>query len=196
MKKFAIIFIVLFSGYANAKCNFINGDFIDEMMNTTSMGYNNNWSNNSILNIFHNETYGGDNFFHLLDKFLNAPAKYLYILELMYMCISLGFKGKYRIINKGDLELNNVQESLYRQIKIVQGKEPVKFYNVQKPSDNKFNLFNKVSYPLLFTIIFFLLFTVYGSLTYALNSQDSEFNYILDADKTYINSNIYQRVAK
>ena len=37
MKKFAIIFIVLFSGYANAKCNFINGDFIDEMMNPSNI---------------------------------------------------------------------------------------------------------------------------------------------------------------
>lgn len=170
--------------------------FIDEMMNTTSMGSKNNWSNNSILNIFHNETYGGDNFFNLLDKFLIAPAKYIHILELMYVCLALGFQGKYRVMNRGSLELDNLKESLFRQIKIVQGKEPFNFYTKQEPSKDKFTLFHKVPYELLFFIVSFLLIIIYFSLSYALNSQNSEFENILKEDKTYINSNIYKRVAK
>ncbi|WP_428739502.1 type IVB secretion system protein IcmH/DotU [Sulfurimonas sp.] len=55
--------------------------FIDELINTTHFGQENNWSSNSLLRIFHNETYGGENFFRLLDKFLKAPAKFIYILE-------------------------------------------------------------------------------------------------------------------
>ncbi len=37
--------------------------FTDELMNSTYLGRENNWSNNSLLSIFHNETYGGENFF-------------------------------------------------------------------------------------------------------------------------------------
>jgi len=149
--------------------------YVDELVNTTYIGSENNWSNNSLLSIFHNETYGGENFFHLLDKFLKAPAKYIHILELMYTCLALGFEGKYRVMDRGQIELNNIKDSLFRQIKIVKGREPMTFYTKQEPAKNKYRLFSKVSYPLLFLSIFLLLVVVYSSLTYALHQQDNEF---------------------
>jgi len=170
--------------------------FIDEIINTTSLRNNNTWTNNSMLSTYFNETYGGDNFFNMLDKFLKAPAKYIHILELMYICITLGFKGKYRVINRGDLELNLLKDSLFQQIKIVQGKEPVNFYIKQEPIKDKFSLFKKVSYPLLFTVIFIMLFIVYFSLSYSLNSSNSEFEYILNEDTTYQNLKLYERKQK
>jgi type VI secretion system protein ImpK len=149
--------------------------FIDELVTTTSFGRNNNWSSNSLLNIFHNETYGGENFFHLLDKFLKTPAKYIHILELMYTCLSLGFEGKYRVIDRGQIELNNIKDSLYRQIKIVQGREPLTFYTKQEPSKEKYRLFNRVSYWVLFSSILLLLVIIYTSLTFSLDKQDTQF---------------------
>jgi len=165
--------------------------FIDEIMNTTSLRNNNNWSNNSMLSIYFNETYGGDNFFNMLDKFLKAPAKYIHILELMYVCINLGFKGKYRVINRGDLELNLIKDSLFQQIKIVQGKEPVNFYTKQEPIKDKFELFNKVSFPMLFSIVFIMLIIIYASLTIGLNSSSSSLEDMVNEDLT--NKNIYER---
>lgn len=149
--------------------------FIDELANTSYIAKDHNWSNNSLLSIFHNETYGGENFFHLLDKFLKTPAKYIHILELMYTCIALGFEGKYRIIDRGQIELNNIKDSLFRQIKIVQGREPLTFYTTQEPVKDKYRLFNKVSIPLLFLSIFILLVIIYSSLTYTLHKQDEDF---------------------
>lgn len=149
--------------------------FIDELITTTSFGRNNNWSNNSLLSIFHNETYGGENFFHLLDKFLKTPAKYIHILELMYTCLALGFEGKYRVIDRGQIELNNIKDSLYRQIKIVQGRDPLTFYTNQEPAKDKYRLFNKVSYWVLFSSILILLIIIYSSLTFSLHKQDNDF---------------------
>jgi type VI secretion system protein ImpK len=158
--------------------------FIDELVTTTSFGRNNNWSNNSLLSIFHNETYGGENFFHLLDKFLKTPAKYIHILELMYTCLALGFEGKYRVIDRGQIELNNIKDSLYRQIKIVQGRDPLTFFTNQEPAKEKYRLFNKVSYWVLFSSILILLIIIYSSLTFSLHKQDDKFLNQLNKDFT------------
>ena len=156
--------------------------FTDELLNGTHLGKDNNWSNNSLLSIFHNETYGGENFFHLLDKFLKVPAKYIHILELMYICIALGFEGKYRVIDRGQIELNNIKDGLFRQIKIVQGRDPLTFYSNQEPSKDKYRLFNKISYPMLILSIFTLLLIVYSSLTFSLHHQDEDFINLLNKD--------------
>ncbi|AXH09780.1 type IV / VI secretion system protein [Malaciobacter halophilus] len=161
--------------------------FIDEIVNSTHFGKQHDWANNSLLSIFHNETYGGENFFHLLDKFLKTPAKYIHILELMYICLALGFEGKYRVINKGQMELNTIKESLFKQIMIVQGREPLTFYTKQEPSKQKFRLFDKLSYPLLITTIVALITIVYTSLSISLSSQNDSFMNILQKDINEIN---------
>jgi len=162
--------------------------FVDEFMNNSTLGSNSAWSKNSLLRIFHKETYGGENFFHLLDKFLKTPAKYIHILELMYICLALGFEGKYRVIDRGQIELNNIKDSLFRQIKIVQGRDPFPFYTNQQPSKNKFKLFNKVSYPILILGTFLLVFIIYVILTFSLNEHDNNFIDMVDNKKTELNS--------
>ena len=156
--------------------------FADELINSTYLGRENNWSNNSLLSIFHNETYGGENFFHLLDKFLKVPAKYIHILELMYICLALGFEGKYRVIDRGQIELNNIKDSLFKQIKIVQGRDPFTFYTTQEPSKDKYRLFDKISYPILILSIFTLLLIAYSSLSFSLHQQDEKFLNLLNKD--------------
>lgn len=149
--------------------------FIDEKLNEKLS--QNEWFNKSLLSIFHNETYGGENFFHLLEKFLKTPAKYINILELMYVCLSLGFLGRYRVVNKGDIEINNIKDSLYRQIKIIQGREAMTFYKKAEPSQNKVKLFNKIPLSLIISIILFSVISIYLLLSFKLyekNSQISE----------------------
>ncbi len=160
--------------------------FTDEFMNIYLSHTNTSWSSNSLLNIFHRETYGGENFFHLLDKFLRTSAKYIYILELMYICLALGFEGKYRVIDRGQIELNNIKDSLYRQIKIVQGRDPHTFYSYQEASKDKYRLFNKIPYSLLFLGIFLLLTIIYSILTLSLNEQNSDFIDIVKNKKELI----------
>jgi type VI secretion system protein ImpK len=162
--------------------------FIDEFMNKSILGTNSNWSSNSLLNIFHKESYGGENFFHLLDKFLKAPAKYIHILELMYICMALGFEGKYRVISRGEIELNNIKDSLFRQIKIVQGRDAYTFYTNQQPSKNKFRLFNKVSYPTLIFGVLILVSMTYAILTLTLNSENNNFLEIIENKNTQLTS--------
>lgn len=89
---------------------------VDEAVVTSQSGDRSEWSKMSLLSKFQGETSGGEKFFHLLDRVLQNPSKYLPLLELMYVCLSLGFEGKYRVMPRGTIELEAIRDSLYRQI--------------------------------------------------------------------------------
>ena len=90
---------------------------VDEAVVTTAWGKESEWSQMSLLSKFHNETSGGEKFFLLLERLSKNPVKHLPVLELMYLCLSLGFEGKYRIQPRGLMELENLRDALYRQIR-------------------------------------------------------------------------------
>jgi len=148
--------------------------FSDEMIGTTYWGKDNNWANASLLGHFYNETYGGDKFFEILSQLLRAPAKYVDLLELMYVCLSLGFEGKYRIQNRGKMELDSIRESLYKQMKMMKIRESKHFYGQQKASSERNHIFYKTSYQILGGSIFLLLSLVYGLLTFSLASKEDK----------------------
>ena len=97
---------------------------VDEAVVTTPWGNESAWSQMSLLSTFHNETFGGEKFFQLLEHLSRNPVKHLAMLELMYICLSLGFEGKYRVLPRGMLELEAIRDSLYRQIRQLRGDIP------------------------------------------------------------------------
>ena len=90
--------------------------FIDEIVSTSPWGQSHRWSGESLLSYFHNETYGGEGFFKLLERAQKQPANYLDLLELMYVCLSLGFAGRYRLDSEGTTKLEGVRESMMTTI--------------------------------------------------------------------------------
>ncbi|BAP45738.1 type IVB secretion system protein IcmH/DotU [Pseudomonas sp. LJDD11] len=94
---------------------------LDEQVVTTEWGRQSDWAQNSLLSHFHNETFGGDKFFRLLEQLSRNPVRHLPLLELMYLCLALGFEGRYRVRNAGHVELEEVRDALYRQIRQLRG---------------------------------------------------------------------------
>lgn len=94
---------------------------IDEAVVTTPWGSCTDWSKRSLLSRFHNETFGGEKFFQLLERLSRDPVKHIAMLELMYLCLALGFEGKYRVMERGRGQLEAVQDAVYRQIRHVRG---------------------------------------------------------------------------
>lgn len=82
------------------------------------------WSQMSLLSKLHGETFGGEKFFQLLERLSQDPVRNLPLLELMYLCLALGFEGKYRIIDRGHLELEGIRDGLYRRICQLRGDVP------------------------------------------------------------------------
>lgn len=98
---------------------------LDEAVLITAWGSASNWSTMSLLSHFHQETFGGEKFFQLLDRLGSNPARHLHMLELMYLCLALGFKGKYRVSQRGDDGLDDIRDGLYRQIRQLRGEVPM-----------------------------------------------------------------------
>ena len=89
---------------------------IDEVVLNTPWGAGSGWSQHSLLSLFHQETFGGEKSFIILQRLLETPGTHLDILELFYLCLSLGFQGKYRVLPRGGEQLEQIRDNLYNTI--------------------------------------------------------------------------------
>ncbi|WP_293371299.1 type IVB secretion system protein IcmH/DotU [Nevskia sp.] len=94
---------------------------LDESVLNTPWGEHGGWAAKTLLTTFHGETYGGEKFFLILDRLGQDFAKHLDLIELMYLCLALGFGGRYAIEPGGRARLADIQEDLYRRIKPIRG---------------------------------------------------------------------------
>ncbi len=94
---------------------------VDESVLDTPWGSESVWGSRGLLITFHNETWGGEKFFEALDRLLAYPSGNLHLLELMYLCLALGFEGRYRVRDGGRAELQQVRERLYEAIRHQRG---------------------------------------------------------------------------
>jgi len=95
---------------------------LDETIASTPWGGSGIWANRSLLVTFHNEASGGEKFFLLLQKLGQAAAANLDTLELMYLCLALGLEGRYRVIENGRSQLEELRERLLKLIQQHRGK--------------------------------------------------------------------------
>ncbi|SEA23376.1 type IVB secretion system protein IcmH/DotU [Microbulbifer marinus] len=89
---------------------------VDEVVLTTPWGTASGWSQHSLLSLFHKETFGGEKSFLILQRMLETPGSHLELLELFYLCLSLGFQGKYRLVQRGHEQLEQIRDNLYQTI--------------------------------------------------------------------------------
>lgn len=94
---------------------------LDEAVLSTPWGSGGDWSKQSLLITVHNEAWGGEKIFRLLDHCLQSPLERLHLLELLYLCLSLGFEGRYRLMNDGRSQLDALRERTAAAIRSVRG---------------------------------------------------------------------------
>jgi len=94
---------------------------LDETVLSTPWGAESAWANQTLLVRFHNEAGGGEKFFQILERLFQDPAGNLNLLEFMYVCLALGFQGKYRLQPRGRAELDQVTHSVYEAIRNFRG---------------------------------------------------------------------------
>ena len=90
--------------------------FLDEAILNTPWGSDSGWGSRTLLAEFHNEAFAGEKVFELLNRMQHEPARYLNLLELIYVCLSLGFRGKYRLGAGGEVALEKVRTDLFMQV--------------------------------------------------------------------------------
>ena len=95
--------------------------FIDEAVMLTSWGRHSSWSTRSLLSYHHNETWAGEKFFTVLARMQMDPEKYRDVLEFKYLCLCLGFQGKF---GQQPDTLNALITKLRRTLRPLRGDAP------------------------------------------------------------------------
>ncbi|NMX90799.1 MULTISPECIES: type IVB secretion system protein IcmH/DotU [unclassified Pseudomonas] len=144
---------------------------IDEAVVTTAWGSQSDWSQISLLSRFHNETFGGEKFFELLERLSRDPIKHLAMLELMYLCLALGFEGKYRVMERGLLQLDGIRDALYRQINHVRGDAPLDSGARQSPTRKPRKAMRIVSATWVWAFVVMGLVILYAGFAWVLGEQ-------------------------
>ncbi|NCB59085.1 MAG: DotU family type IV/VI secretion system protein [Gammaproteobacteria bacterium] len=158
---------------------------LDEAITTKPWSARLDWTKNSLLIIFHNETSGGEKLFQLLDKLSRNPARHINVLELVYVCLSLGYEGKYRVLQRGLSELDAIRNSLYQQIRMIRGEQQKDLaINWQSVTPGRQKLPLYVPVWLIVMMALCCLGLVYAG-----------FDYVLD-QQTHVVTSLYQEAAQ
>lgn len=95
--------------------------FVDETVLNTPWGSQSKWHEDSLLSTFFNETWGGDRFFAILDRAKQQPGRSLALLEILFVCLVLGFEGKYHVLERGRARLEEIIDDLFRILRAQRG---------------------------------------------------------------------------
>ena len=94
---------------------------LDEVVLSMPWGAESGWAQRTLLSTFHSETHGGEKFFLLLDKMKDRPHEHIDVLELMYVFLSLGYEGRYRLTARGREAVERIRDDLFRLIRTQRG---------------------------------------------------------------------------
>jgi type VI secretion system protein ImpK len=93
----------------------------DEAVLSTPWGGQSDWGEHSLLVNLHRETWGGEKFFDMLQRISGDPSRHIDLMELQYICLAMGFTGKYGVADRGHTRLAEIQSDLYRRIRQYRG---------------------------------------------------------------------------
>lgn len=103
-----------------AAARYVLCTLLDETIAGTAWG-SGVWGTRSLLVAFHNEASGGEKVFLVLQRLSQDAGANIDLLELMYLCLSLGLEGRYRMLDQGQAQLATLRERLLQLIRQQRG---------------------------------------------------------------------------
>jgi type VI secretion system protein ImpK len=88
---------------------------IDDVVLNTPWGAASGWATQTLVASLHPGVRSTDQFFDQLRRMQQTPTKFLSVIELMYLCLSHGFMGRYRQ-TPGDNTLERLRSEAYAAI--------------------------------------------------------------------------------
>ncbi|MEI7065586.1 type IVB secretion system protein IcmH/DotU [Dickeya chrysanthemi] len=164
-------------GYENGvilSFRYILCTFIDEAVMGREWGGQSVWSAHSLLTRFHNETWGGEKVFVLLEKLLDDPVRYRDILEFIYLCLCLGFEGRYRVMTQGREELDRVVRRLHDTLRPEPEHPPTVFHLNLGQQSSRYHLRKQISLRALFLGLCVVMAVAFGLYHYQLTNQTQD----------------------
>jgi type VI secretion system protein ImpK len=90
---------------------------VDDIVLSTPEGRASSWTQQGLTSIFHGEVVGGERFFEILEQMERDLGRQEPVVELMYLCLSLGFVGRYRVRPRGVAELTDLRDGIFQTIR-------------------------------------------------------------------------------
>jgi type VI secretion system protein ImpK len=148
---------------------------IDETVLNTPWGSQSNWGHHSLLIRFHDEAWGGERFFQILERLKQHPAQNQHLLELAYLCLSLGFEGKYRVAGSGIRELEQLRQDLYLLLQRLKADpERALSVNWQGLRGLRHSLIQQVPVWVVAVVTGVVLMAIYMGYSYAINGASDQ----------------------
>jgi type VI secretion system protein ImpK len=143
---------------------------LDEVAASTPWG-SGVWAKQSLLVMFHNEAWGGEKFFLLISRLAQNPGPNRDLLELLYVCLALGFEGRYRVIDNGRAQLEALRERLAHILRQERGEYERELSPAWRPAAIKRpGFFHMVPLWVGFAACGGILLAVFIAFSYRLNS--------------------------
>lgn len=89
---------------------------LDETIQKTPWGVRSGWAKQSLSILFRKDSWGGEGFFDIVDQIIRQPQQNACLVALYYLCLSLGFEGKYINMPNGLNALEKYRTELYMLI--------------------------------------------------------------------------------
>jgi type VI secretion system protein ImpK len=164
-------------------------DDIISHLNATSQS---KWAQYSLLKTLQPEGQQSDQFFILLEHALKDPTSYIDILEFMYLCLSLGYKGPYRGTEYNLYRLEQINTSIYHHIQAQRGfttkrLSPSTAYSLPKQAVKPIKATYSFITPVLLSLC--LISALYTSLSYQMDVISNEtYSHIVSLEKPLLSS--------
>ena len=78
------------------------------------------WARRSLVVRFFQESSAGDRFWVLLDEMIADPAANQDLLQLFHACLACGFEGRYRVVDGGKTQLQQIMQRVYGALRPAQ----------------------------------------------------------------------------
>lgn len=94
---------------------------LDETISKTAWGNKANWEKFNLLQELQENLNADEHFFVLLERISHKPSVFIDAIELMYICLSLGFEGKYKHHPLEKQNLRQITDYTYEVIRQYRG---------------------------------------------------------------------------
>jgi type VI secretion system protein ImpK len=160
---------------------------LDDVITSTAWGANGQWDSYSLLATFNQESAQQERFFLILERLIKDPGLYIDLMEFMYLCLSLGFKGNCPVNESSHLQLEQITNALYKRIRLHHGNFnkslsplPAKTSAAVKPKTTK-----KLSISFVTLVTACIVLVLFIGLTYLLSTlSDQAYQNMMDIGKS------------
>lgn len=138
---------------------------LDEIIIKTAWGAQAKWQDHTLLQELQQGANADEHFFTILEQICRTPNKFIDNIELMYVCLSLGFEGKFH--HQENTTLQKIIAATYQLIRACRGEIDKKLSPTIKP----LTTYQKKTKKLSLWPVIIISCTIMVGVNYALNLQ-------------------------